>query len=82
MEGYIGQYNGAQVEFANSADGDVIIHTFSDSIERAAQIHSGLVKAFPEHQVITVPDTTAIGFFDKRSTIEFLQGMIHYLEEL
>lgn len=62
--------------------GDVIIHTFEAGmkVDEVAKIHSELIHAFPDNQVLTVPNVSSVSCLDRQSTIEVLREMIKMLE--
>lgn len=81
-DGIISCYLGTPLEAIHPYEDTVIVHSsdFSAGIDKAYQIHSEIVRAFPNNLVISVPNTDSIACLDKHSTIEFLQSMISMLQ--
>lgn len=81
-DGIISCFTGTPLEAIHPYKDSVIVHSsdFSAGIERAYQVHSEIVRAFPNNLVISVPNTDSIACLDKHSTIEFLQSMISMIQ--
>lgn len=82
VDGIISCYLGTPLEAIHPYKDCVIVHTsdLRSGIEKARQVHSELVRAFPNNPVISVPDTDSIACLDKQSTVEFLQAMLSSLQ--